>query len=90
MKNTSRTIVVGALLMAMAGARAQSTEPVVQAAQREVLKTTVPAPHVEEKVRSLEQKVDELEAEVGRLKASEAARPALRDVGDINDHPLWP
>lgn len=90
MRNATRRILAGAMLLSAAAVHAQSTDPVVHAAPREVLKTTGSDPHVEDKVRSLEQKLEELQAEVGRLRAAEASRPVLRDVGDINDHPLWP
>ena len=90
MKNVSRATVLGMLLLGVQAAHADSTESVVQTAEREVLKSTPSDPRVEEKVRSLEQQLEGLRGEVGRLKAAEASRPVLRDVGDPNDHPLWP
>ena len=82
---------VTALMLAGSAVLADAPGPSPEAATREVLSATpTEARALAAEVRTLERNLEEVREEVRRLRALEATRPQLYDVGDPNEHKLWP
>ena len=82
-------LAVGSLLAASAALADPIPDPAVPT--REVVTRAPAEPRaLEDEVQTLARTVAELRAEVARLRTVEAERPKLYDVGDPNEHKLWP